>query len=293
MFTYKNLFIGHWTSVQKRLLNVFVHNNRQMIEKSFVLLEKISLRTEQKLWQQGISDWEDFINTDKIDGISQKRKPYYERKLREASRQLYEYNSAWFMENLPMSEYWRLYGHFKDDTAFIDIETTGLGSYDDLTVFGIFDGLNTKSMIRDINLNFSALKSELGRYKLLVTFNGASFDIPFIRKRYPDLLPAIPNIDLRFLSQRLGYRGGLKQIEKDFGIKRRELVQQFNGGDALTLWRMYKSTGDDYYLNLLVEYNEEDVMSLKTLMGHLYGKMSEEIKTYSLPKQISPSMQPS
>ncbi len=158
----------------------------------------------------------------------------------------------------------------------MDIETTGLTNRDDITVFGLFDGIDTKIMIKNINLDYKELKNELEKYKLIVTFNGSSFDIPFIKKRCPDLLPDIPNFDLRSAAARLDLTGGLKQIEKKLGIKRNKIIEGFYGGDAVTLWRMYKATGDDHYLNLLVEYNEEDIINLKKIAEYCVGKLSEK-----------------
>ena len=177
---------------------------------------------------------------------------------------------------LPQSETWRLYDFFREDAVFLDIETTGLGkNEDDITVFGLYDGINTKTMIKGINLDYQLLKKELQKYKLIVTFNGASFDLPFIEKRYPNLLPKIPNFDVKSVTKRLGLNGGLKNIEKELGIKRNPIIDNFYGGDALTLWKMYRATGDDYYLNLLVEYNEFDVVNLKIVAEHCVKKMKE------------------
>ena len=149
--------------------------------------------------------------------------------------------------------------------------------YDDITVFGLYDGLNTKTMIQGINLNYNELKKELQKYKLIVTFNGACFDVPFIEKRYPGLLPKVPNFDVRPLTSQLGLTGGLKKIEKELNIKRKEIVDEFDGGDALTLWRMYRATGDEYYLNLLVEYNEFDIINLKSVAERCVKRMKERI----------------
>jgi len=67
----------------------------------------------------------------------------------------------------------------------------------------------------------------------------------------------------------MGFTGGLKNIEKEFGIKRNKIIEKIYNGDPLLLWRMYKGSGDDYYLNLLVEYNEEDIINLKTIADTL------------------------
>jgi len=165
------------------------------------------------------------------------------------------------------------------ETVFLDIETTGLSpKYSSITIIGLFDGIETKTMIKGINLDIPALRKELEKYKLIVTFNGASFDIPFIEKQFPGLLPNIPNLDLRTTANKIGLTGGLKKIEKHLGIKRRKIVDEFHGGDALTLWKMYRATGNDYYLKLLVEYNEEDIINLKKLAEHCIEKIKEQFK---------------
>ena len=108
-------------------------------------------------------------------------------------------------------------------------------------------------MIKGINLDYNLLKKELQKYKL------------------------IPNFDVKSVTDRLGLKGGLKNIEKILGIKRSPITEKFCGGDALTLWKMYRATGDDYYLNLLVEYNEYDIINLKIVAEHCVKKMKEKV----------------
>ena len=223
---------------------------------------------------QGIDSWDSFLNTSKIIGLSSVRKKYYDRKIIEARTALYNFDSTYFKNILPRSEYYRLYDFFKEDCVFLDIETTGLNfRYDDITLIGLFEGIECKTMIKGINLDYKLLKNELQKYKLIVTFNGSSFDVPFINKTYPGILPDIPNFDLRTVTRRLGLIGGLKKIEKKLGINRDKIIDKFNGGDAVTLWRMYKATGDDYYINLLIEYNEDDIINLKKIAEYCVGKM--------------------
>lgn len=247
-----------------------------MIRNSFIFLEKVGEKGEKILWESGIRSWDDFLSADKLPGISGKRKSYLDRQLLKAQKNLYAMNSEFFDNMLPPNEHWRLYDFFKEDACFLDIETNGLGSWSYITVVGLFDGVDTKIMIKDINLDTKALRDELKRYKMLVTFNGRCFDLPFIEKRYPGLLPKVPHFDVRFACSKLGLTGGLKAVEEHFGIRRNKVVEGMYGGDALRLWRMYKATGDDYYLNLLVEYNEEDIINLKTIANKVYGMMKEK-----------------
>ena len=237
-----------------------------MIQNSFIFLDRIGNRLEKSLWKMGVHDWELFQRRQSIPGVSCYRKGFYDRKLIEAQKALYNFDAAYFKHIMPSSEQYRLYDFFKDEAVFLDIETSGLSPYySDVTVVGLYDGIDTKMMIKGINLDHEALKKELEKYKLIITFNGASFDLPFLEKCFPNTIPSIPHIDLRPVMKRIGYSGGLKKIERDLNIQRRELVADLDGGDALTLWRSYKASGDEYYLNLLIEYNEEDIINLKKI----------------------------
>ena len=45
----------------------------------------------------------------------------------------------------------------------------------------------------------------------------------------------------------------------------------------MTLWKMHRATGDEYYLNLLVEYNEYDIINLKIVADKAVKMMKEKI----------------
>ena len=245
-----------------------------MIQNSFQFLDRVGKGTEQNLHEQGIRTWDDFLNRDSIKGISDHKKPYFDRMIARARSNLYKFNSRYFAEHLPTTEHWRLYDFFKEDAVFLDIEASGVVDRGFITVVGLFDGIKTKTMVKDINLDFHALKQELAKYKMIVTFNGLTYDIPFLEKAFPSLLPKVPHFDLRHACQRVGLKGGLKQIEKELGIERRNnIVDRMYGGDPTTLWRMYRATCDEHYLNLLIEYNEEDVINLKPIANKVYMKL--------------------
>jgi uncharacterized protein YprB with RNaseH-like and TPR domain len=67
--------------------------------------------------------------------------------------------------------------------------------------------------------------------------------------------------------RRRGIRGGLKQIEQQFGITRRSTG--LTGRDAPRLWHEYDTNGDEQALAALLEYNREDVVNLALLEHRL------------------------
>ncbi|MFO8015974.1 MAG: ribonuclease H-like domain-containing protein [Candidatus Woesearchaeota archaeon] len=236
-----------------------------MIRNSFIFLDRAGLRTEQKIWAQGIEGWDDFLERKNVRGI-RSRKRYYDRQIREARKSLYSMDSGHFRKVLPQGEAWRLYPFFREDAVFLDIETAGY--YGNITVVGLYDGIDTKMMIRGINLDRKALKDELSKYKLIVTFNGSSFDLPVIERYFQGVIPHVPHIDLRHVCSRIGLKGGLKKIEQDLGISRLPELKHVTGEDAAELWRVFRATGDEYYLDLLIKYNEEDIINLKAIAEH-------------------------
>jgi len=243
-----------------------------VIRKSFIFLPGISYNLEKSLWNQGILNWNDFLKSKKIKGISTKRKNIYNLILNKVKSELFSLNSDYFIDKLPSSENWRLYKFFENEVVFLDIEVEHVTK--DVTVIGLFDGIDTKIMIRGYNLDMKVLKQELLKYKLIVTYNGSTFDIPFLNKRYPGLIPKIPCFDLKVGCRRLGLIGGLKEVEKKLNIKRSQIIKKLTNGDPYLLYRMWKGSGDNYYLKLLVEYNEEDVINLKKIANYVSKNLS-------------------
>ncbi len=233
-----------------------------MIRESFVVLPGVGRSTERKFWAQGVGSWDVFLNASKVKGLSSARKDRFDWDLREAQQHLREQNVSFFAQALPFSDQWRLYNEFKDEAVYLDIETNGF--YSGITVVGLSDGVGAKTFVRGFNLDRNLLLKELEKYKLIVTFNGASFDLPVI-ERFFNIRPQVPHIDLRFVCQKLGFVGGLKSIEKQLGIRRRAEVEGVSGEDAVYLWEMWKSTGNRDYLEKLVMYNEEDILNLRPL----------------------------
>jgi len=245
-----------------------------MLRSSFIQVPGVGTKSEELIWGKGIHSWDQFD----IQETSLKLPPRKVAKIREClatcSEHLKKKDAAFFVNLLPKSELWRLYPEFKDSVAFVDIETTGLSPYyNQITLVGLYDGREYKAYIAGHNLD--DFPKDLAKYQLIITFNGSLFDLPFLRKRFPQIeWPA--HIDLRFFLRRLGFGGGLKAVERELGIRRPEEMAGLDGFDATVFWNRYVH-GNIEGLRLLVDYNREDVRNLETLMGIGYDLMRKRV----------------
>lgn len=240
-----------------------------MIRNSFVFLERINKKKEASFWRQEINSWNDFLQAGKIKGISKEKKFYYDRKIKQARQALLNEDSVYFSEILPQKETWRLYGYFKEQCCFLDLE---IDSYGKIILLGIADEFNTKIFIRNVNLEKYLIEKELKNYKLMITFNGSCFDLPKLRKQLK-LEINVPHIDLKPICINLGLKGGLKEVEKQLNIRRPQNLR----GNPVDLWKAFHASGDNEWLDLLIDYNKEDVENLRGIMGWVYNKMRSKL----------------
>ncbi len=254
-----------------------------MIQHTFTLLDGIGERTEKRLWSQGILFWEDFLNESSIPYISAGRISLLKELLLGFKFELDSGNSTVFKQHLKSSEHWRLLERFKSEVVCLDIETNGLpaGRGGEVTVVGLYDGVHYDVLIQGENLTEDTLMEKLSRYKLLITFFGASFDIPFLRKKFRGFLLNIPHFDLCHGARRVGMKGGLKKLEVQLGLKRAEEVAGLDGYDAVLLWRQWLK-GSSHALDLLIKYNREDTVNLLYLAEYIYNllRKSTGIEVY-------------
>ncbi|MBN1386077.1 ribonuclease H-like domain-containing protein [Candidatus Woesearchaeota archaeon] len=250
-----------------------------MIRNSFVFLDKIGLTKEKLIWQSGVRHWDDFLRAGSVSGIGKARKFYYNMQVRNAEKELEKDNSCFFADRMPKSEMWRLYETFKDDALFLDIETTE--HYGDITVIGMYDGKESNFMVRGFNLDKDKFYAYLEQFKLIITYNGLSFDQPVIERYFGKKFTKIPHLDLRHACARIGLVGGLKTVERTLGIDRDEEVANVMGSDAIYLWSMWKATGKREYLDRLIRYNEYDIVNLKPIAEHVCSELSQTLNALS------------
>src|SRR5258708_23738937 len=148
-----------------------------------------------------------------------------------------------------------------------------------VTMVGLYDGRKYKVFVEGENLN--ELPAQLKNYSVVVTFNGSGFDLRFLKLAFPDLVLPPIHIDLRWVTRKLGMKGGLKSVEEQFGLKRDESVEDLTGFDATVLWAKHLR-GEKSALEQLLQYNTQDVVHLKPIMEIAYDKLSKS--TSSLRK---------
>ena len=243
-----------------------------MLEHTFIHIPGIGPKTERHLWQHGILTWKHFLSNRETP-LSQARDALVRQNL-ETSLENKD-NIRFFLDRLFSADLWRVFDRFKDKAVFLDIETTGLyQGVDEITIIGLYNGELVKTFVKGINL--AEFESEITPYELVITFNGAQFDLPFIRRQFPNISLPPAHIDLRFFLKRLGYRGGLKAIEKAFGLSRDSAIDGIDGYEAVLLWRAYQ-WGDESALDRLIHYNTADIVHLKPLMERGYQEMKTQL----------------
>jgi len=235
-----------------------------MLRHTFIHLPGIGPHRERKLWGQGIVDWDRFLEAAVSGNLSKKMCEAAVPLVHESVQAIAVGDPRFFHSHLPSRETWRLYREFADRACFLDIETTGLSAdYDKVTTIGALGGGKLAFFVQGVNLD--QFPAYIAQFPLLVTFNGRQFDVPFLRAHFPQARLDHAHIDLRFVFHTLGYRGGLKEVERKLGVHRDIAIQGVDGFEAVRLWHRYRR-GDRAALTKLVFYNLTDVVNLVELM---------------------------
>ncbi len=247
-----------------------------MITASFRHIAGIGPLRERQLWFSGVGSWADVPPAGEV--IS----PRLDGKLREgvalSARKLAEGDLEFFARALPQTEHWRLLPQVIEAAAFLDIEAAG----DRVTVAGILDGEGLVSFGGDL----AGFRERARSWRALVTFNGAAFDLPILRRVLPDWTPPAVHIDLRHVYQRLREKGGLKELEPRAGFFRPPHLAALRGADAVALWHA-QVRGDRGALRRLVEYNLYDVFHLRPLAELGYNRLLARTRMPAQPVPVS------
>lgn len=274
-------FTIHWTVIPtcERPRNPNKLDRLTTLEQTFLHFPGVGARTEQRLWEAGIEDWAS-LKARLARGISPfatdlaTAKPVRTEQARRWLQSCDDSISAlrrqdlnYFLELLPPSEHLRVLKDRLDDTLYLDIETTGLSPHHSgVTVIG--------ALYRDVFHQWvwpqpiDGLRRLLKDAKVVVTYNGRRFDVPFLRHHLPKFPEPRAHVDLRYVAAQLGVTGGQKAIEQHLKLARPRAVDGLDGPDAIVLWcdAIY---GRARSLERLLAYNRADCEQLRRIAASL------------------------
>ena len=240
------------------------------VENSFIPVRGVGETTERELWNAGVTEWDAFDPDVVGPTIADRIETFIET----ARPRLEAGDATFFAEQFPSTEQWRLYENFRDDALFLDIETTGLDHQrDSVTTVSVHRDTETTTLVQGRDLSERRLHTVFDDAKLLVTFNGRQFDVPFLERSFGMNID-LPHLDLRYLCGRLDLTGGLKAVERSLGIERDR--PDISGREAVRLWREYER-GDRQALETLITYNREDTVNLEALLDTVTTRLHETI----------------
>jgi uncharacterized protein YprB with RNaseH-like and TPR domain len=248
-----------------------------VIRATFQLTPGVGPYRERELWSGGVTSWDALAPPPAV-----VLSPRLDGRLREAVARaadaLARGDADALARMLPRRERWRLYAAFAEDAAFLDVEADAYGQ---LSVVGVLDRSGPRLFVRGRDLH---LFPEAARgWKLLVTYNGESYDAPLLEAAFPGWRAPAAHVDLRHLFGRLGHSGGLKLLEEEAGVGRPAHLKAVRGRDAVALWSRHVEDRDRAALLALAEYNLYDTVNLKALAALGYNRMIERLRLPAAP----------
>ena len=243
------------------------------IERTFQLSQGVGPWREKDLWARGVATWDDFEAQTKKGVVMAKRLDAELQERIELARDALKRRDVHALAKLiPSREHWRLYPHFVELAAFFDIEADD----DDVpTVIGVMDSGGLGSFWGP---RLTALPERLAASPIWVTFNGAVYDVPVLKRVFPEFPQPAAHVDLRFLVRKVRLKGGLKAIEDTLGFGRPPHLRGLKGLDAIRLWREWMINKDPKGLRLLIEYNLYDAINLRSVLEATMWRVVEDYR---------------
>ena len=269
------------TTKEKISFNIEDNDFRNQINNNLKLLPRIGLKTEQNLKRQGYTTIESLKDHDKYSNV--------------ASKFLDEIDDMSFREIVDVLDNNRYSKKCRDNLLkcisltdienfkFMDIETKGLSNVP-IILIGVAEikGDNiiaSQYFLRDYTEEpniIEAYLSHLDDDSVHVTFNGKSFDVPFIKNRClcNDINPELdlPHLDLMYFAKNL-WRDSLpncqlQTIEREvFGITRQDDVPgQYIPG----YYDTYLLEDNIGPVVPIIEHNCQDIISLASFLEKMY-----------------------
>lgn len=233
-----------------------------MLRSTFCHVPGIGSATEQSLWQQGCTSWDAYLSDPGSFKIGGADRGLVREVIGWSAEALEKRDHRFFSEALSQRDAWRAWPEFQDRILYLDIETDGGGQGDAITLVGLYDGDDFRCLVKGADLaEFPEVFAGCG---MIVTFFGEGFDVPMLKKAFKGVKFDQIHLDLCPTFKNLGIRGGLKSIERQFGVWRSDGTAGLTGRDAIRLWRMHQF-GNEEALRVLIAYNKEDVVNMKYL----------------------------
>ena len=269
------------TTKEKIDLNIYDNDFRSQINHNLKLLPRVGLKTEENLKNKGYATIESLKSHDKYSNV--------------ASKFLNEIDEMSFSEIVELLNDNRYTKKCRDNLLkcisltdcenfkFMDIETKGLSNVP-IILIGVAEIkgneiVASQYFLRDYTEEpniIEAYLSHLDEDSVHVTFNGKSFDVPFIRNRcmYNGIKPDLdlPHLDLMYFAKNL-WRDTLpncqlQTIEREkFGIEREgDVPGQYIPGYYDT-YLLEKNIGP---VVPIIEHNCQDIISLAYFLEKMY-----------------------
>ena len=175
--------------------------------------------------------------------------------------------------------------YYDEEAVFLDIETTGLSPMRSFIYLIGLVFIDLKKVTMHITQLIAEdrdeeeeilrlMKERLKGYKTVVTYNGNSFDLPFIAKRSerygiePISMDSFDMYEKLRLHKDTLKLDGLKQknIEKKLGIIRED---RYNGGECISFYKDYAKNKNKESFDRFVLHNYDDLLYMPATMSIL------------------------
>lgn len=264
---------------------IFDNNFKSQINNNLKLLPKIGIKTEQNLKNKGYKTIESLKGHDKYCDVASK---FIENMGDMSFSEIIEIldNNKYskkcrdnILKSISMTDC--------ENFKFMDIETLGLSNVP-IILIGVAEIkkdhiVSTQYFLREIHEEgaiIEAYLSHLDDSSVHVTFNGKSFDVPFIKNRCLynriDANLDLPHLDLMYFAKNLWKEQlpncQLQTIEKElFGIEREGDVPGQYIPDYYNTYLIERNIGP---IVPIIEHNRQDIVSLASFLERMYGEVN-------------------
>ncbi|KXG74226.1 ribonuclease H-like domain-containing protein [Thermotalea metallivorans] len=186
--------------------------------------------------------------------------------------------------------------------AMFDIETTGLNpEYSQVILIGILYVQEERIAIRQLfcthrneeKILLETFQNEIKNFDMLLSYNGDTFDIPFLNKRFqyhhiPCKIESYKNFDLlRFVRKQKEILNlqdcKLKSVEKSLGIHRKDIL---SGKESVELYNLFENNRNSHLKKLILLHNYDDLYYFSKCL-EILDKVNLEEFLPSIPIIIS------